>query len=182
MANKLQQRTKAITAVRHLLGALKLEGPNFEDTPERVMKLWMDFLYPKKLNLTKFPIEGKASITLIKNYKAWGFCPHHLLPILYTFRIGYLPDEKIGVLGLSKLARVADYVLSSLPLQEDIPEMISGIIQEAIRPQGIGIVVVGEHYCMKIRGVEAHETQAVNSYMTGIFLTEPAAKNEFLIL
>jgi len=116
----------------------------------------------------------------IKDYVTWGYCPHHLLPVKYTFKIGYVPEEKI--LGLSKLARIADYCLRDMPVQEEIPGRIAEMIVKAIHPKGTGVLCHGEHLCMQMRGVESEHVNAVNSNLTGCMLDEDSAREEFLLL
>jgi len=164
----------------NLLNHYDLHGPNFDGTPERVQRMLNEFFNTPKPNMTTFPLEGKAGMIVVKDHTAWSFCPHHLLPVRYIFKIGYIPEER--VLGLSKLARVADYVVTRLPLQEDAAEMVADIIEEAIHPKGIGVVVDGEHLCMKMRGVRSTNATAHSSFLTGCFLIEQSCREEFLSL
>jgi GTP cyclohydrolase I len=166
--------------IRDLLQAYNLEGENFDDTPRRYIKTFEDLLNRPKPKLTTFPLNGVASMLFIKDYITWSLCPHHLLPVRYTCKIGYIPEQK--VLGLSKLCRIADYVMSALPLQEEIPGMIHAVLKFAISPKGCGVIITGEHLCMRMRGVQSENTTAVSSGMYGVFFTEAKAREEFLTL
>lgn len=157
-----------------------LHGPDFDDTPQRVERLWEDFFNIQAPKMTKFPTHMHQGLVLNKNYEDWGFCPHHLLPVKYTFKIGYIPNK--FVLGASKPCRIASYVLRGLPLQENIGKYIIDGIVEAIDPKAIGVIIQGEHLCMRMRGIESPCVDLVTSDFWGLFLTDPSAKEEFLLL
>ena len=163
-----------------LLGQLELRGPNFEETPYRAAKLWCELLEPKGYRITTFPLTTKAGMVVVKNHECWSLCPHHLLPVRYICKIGYIPEKE--VLGLSKLAWIADDLMRKLPLQEELPAMIGRQIEELLNPKGVGVIVRGEHLCMRMRGVESSTAEAVSSYMSGLFLIEEKARKEFMDL
>ena len=117
---------------------------------------------------------------VVNDHECWSFCPHHLLPVKYMVKVGYIPEKM--VLGLSKLARITDAMMRRLPLQEDLPEMIAEPIINTIQPKGLGVVVKGEHLCMKMRGVESSHAFATNSFMHGVFMDDMKARQEFLKL
>ena len=156
------------------------DSPNFKDTPSRVARMWAEFLSLPQPELTTFPLTTKGGMIILRNHESWGFCPHHLLPVKYTFRIGYLPEDR--VLGLSKLARIADYTLTDLPLQEEIAPRIVNTLVGAINPKGAGCVVYGEHLCTRMRGVKSPCAEAISDIMWGLFLEDPKAREEFLML
>jgi GTP cyclohydrolase IA len=159
------------------LATYRLEGPNFEDTNHRVQKMWNTFFAYPEPNMTTFPSHN-TELVILTNHETWGFCPHHLLPVKYTMNIGYYPSER--VVGISKLARVANYVLRSLPLQEDIPLLIIEKLEKALEPRGCGVVVKGEHLCMRIRGVQSSEGVITTRAFTGTFLTDEIAREYML--
>lgn len=167
--------------VEKFLDTYNLKGPNFDDTPLRVQKMWEKFFKGEStLEIRSFPLQGKAGMIIFKDHTDWGFCPHHLLPVKYTFKIGYIPNNK--VLGASKPLRIANKVLRSLPLQEDIGSLLAKEIQKEIDAKGIGIVIKGEHLCMRMRGIESPNCTMVTTFMTGCFLEEQATREEFLLL
>ncbi len=163
-------------AIKRILNHYHLKGPNFDDTPARVERMFDTFFHIEEPKLSIFPSSSNEMI-MIKDHISWGFCPHHLLPVKYTFRIGYIPNGL--VLGLSKLPRVADYCVSFMPLQEDLPVMITDILLEKLKPQGIGVNVEGEHLCMRMRGVKSSCVSAVTTKLTGIILLNPSTHYEF---
>lgn len=154
-----------------------LGGANFDDTPQRIAKMWDQFFYAEKPALRAFPTTNNEMV-IIKNIEVWGFCPHHLLPVKYKFKIGYIPVDK--VLGLSKLARLAEWCVSKLPLQEDLPCMITDELQKVLKPLGCGCQVSGYHLCVAMRGVKQDEATFITTSLKGIMLLSPASQNEFL--
>lgn len=138
------------------------KDPNFADTPQRVVKMWERFLtgFPKP-ELKGFPTNNKKAIIFL-DHTAWGFCPHHLLPVRYSISIGYLTDG--FALGASKLPRLAEYHVSKLPLQEDLAYNIAEDLQASLEQcKGAACFIRGWHLCYVMRGVKSE---------TGIFETE----------
>lgn len=177
---EIPQENILVELTKVFLTEFNLKGPNYTDTPARVTRLWQRFFSTPEPKLTAFPLEGKPGLIFIKNHIAWSFCPHHLLPVRYEFKIGYIPNKQ--VLGLSKLGRIADYVCTKLPLQEEAAYLVVKHIEEAIEPKGAGCVIKGEHLCMQMRGIQSTHVSAHSSHMSGIFLLSESARNEFLTL
>jgi GTP cyclohydrolase I len=163
--------------VKNFLMQYNLEGPNFTDTPQRVAKAWKEFFNVPKPDMTTFP-SCNNEMVVMKGFTIWGYCPHHLLPIRYTFKIGYVPKQT--VLGLSKMARLASYIVSKVPLQEDLPCMITEELEKALQPQGAGCLVDGYHLCMAMRGVKQENASFRTTSLTGIILMNPATHEEFV--
>jgi len=167
--------------VRRILSGLEvdLNDPNFIDTPMRVAKMWKDHLAPYP-DWVVFPHIGRGGILLLKDHICWGFCPHHLLPVRYEFKIAYLPEDR--VVGLSKLARLADYFATQLLIQEDIAPAITQDIEYNLKPIGTAVLITGEHMCTRIRGVRSPCVTTVTDCFSGAFLEEASARAEFLSL
>ncbi len=162
---------------RSFLDQNDLDGANFDDTPKRVAAVWDSFLHVPRPEMRAFPTTSNQ-MAVLKNYITWGFCPHHLLPVEYTFKIGYIPQDR--VVGLSKLARLADYHLSKLPLQEDIGDMIVNDLHEVLKPLGVGCRITGRHLCIGMRGVKSPCAEFVTTALKGMILINPASHDEFL--
>jgi len=177
MKKKLSNTKLTEDMYRTFLDIYDLEGANFDETPRRVAKLWDSFLRAEKPLLKTFPTENQEMV-LIKDYISWGFCPHHLLPIKYTFKIGYIPRDK--VVGLSKLPRLADYHLSKLPLQEDLPCLIADDLNKLLNPLGCGCQVRGYHLCCGMRGIKSESMEFVTTSLKGVMLFSGASQQEFL--
>lgn len=167
-------------AYQVLLQELNLQGQHFQGTPGRAARAWKAFTTQEPLTLTSFELTEKGGMIILKNHECWSYCPHHLLPVHYDISIGYVPDTK--VLGLSKLARIADHCMPLMPIQEDLGSMISNLIEESIQPKGTGVVIHGEHLCMRMRGVESRKATCTTTFMSGLFLEDSKARSEFLTL
>ena len=163
-----------------ILETLGYHGPNFADTPKRVARMLIRFHEPVTYNTTSFPLTQKGGMIIVKNHECWSFCPHHLLPVKYIIKMAYVPEAK--VLGLSKLAWIADDLMRFMPLQEELASLIGQEIQKAILPKGVGVIVTGTHLCMRMRGVESAHAEAVSSFMSGLFLTDDKCRMEFITL
>jgi GTP cyclohydrolase I len=163
--------------MRSFLDVYDLEGANFYDTPRRVAQLWDAFLTREKPAMRAFPSESKE-LAVVKDYTSWGFCPHHLLPVEYKFKVGYIPNGK--VVGLSKIPRLVDYFLARMPLQEDLPGLIVDELERILKPLGSGCTVEGQHLCCVARGIKSKDIKFTNTALRGVILLSPTTHNEFL--
>jgi len=173
-------QSKVEQGIEAFLFGLSLHGENYRDTPKRVGRMWKTFLSCPKPTFRTFPLQEKAGMIVLKDHVLWGFCPHHLLPVEYTVKLAYIPDKR--VVGLSKLARVVDWVVSKVPLQEDIAPIVCKELREALEPKGTACIVQGKHMCMRIRGVRSCQAYVVTSNLTGAFLSEGTTRQEFMTL
>ncbi len=124
--------------------------------------------------------EDYNELVLVKNIEIYSLCEHHLLPFVGRAHIGYIPDEK--VIGLSKIARVADMFAKRLQVQERLTTQIVDALAEKLKPKGVAAVIEAEHYCMMMRGVEKQNSKMVTSAMRGVFLKDIRSREEFLKL
>lgn len=155
---------------------LDLNNENFKETPQRVTRFYQELIHRDTPAIKVFPSTSNEMVVL-KDFKAYSLCPHHLLPVKYTFRVGYIP--KGHVIGLSKIPRVVDWLMSSLPLQEDIPDLVVGYLEDVLQPLGAGCQVRGQHMCMEMRGIR-REGEFIATKLTGMMLVNPATHEEFL--
>ncbi len=118
-------------------------------------------------------------MVVMNGIRAEGMCPHHLLPVRYTVSIGYIP--KGNVIGLSKLARAADLILSQPITQESGTTKLVDALETMLGTGDIGVVVRGQHMCMCVRGVK-NEALTITSLVKGCLRAEPEARAEFLKL
>ena len=153
-------------------------------TPERVEKA-LDFLtrgYKEDphaiLQAAMFDV-AYDEMVLVKDIEMYSLCEHHMLPFFGKVHVAYIPDGK--VIGLSKIPRLVDVFARRLQVQERLTRQIADAIQEAIHPQGVGVVVEARHLCMMMRGVEKQNSSTVTSAMVGVFLNHHT-RNEFLSL
>ncbi len=121
-----------------------------------------------------------GEMVISKHNTAFGVCPHHLLPVAYRVSVAYIPTSK--VLGLSKLSRLVRVMARGPRLQEDLTHELGVILHEQLESQGSAVHIEGLHMCMAARGVGAHEARLVTSAVRGVFLEQPATRQEFIKL
>ena len=153
-------------------------------TPERVEKS-MEFLtrgYRQDptsiLRGALFDVDYDEMV-IVKDIEMFSLCEHHILPFFGKVHVAYIPNGK--VIGLSKIPRLVDVFARRLQVQERMTRQIADAIQEAIVPQGVGVVIEARHLCMMMRGVEKQNSSTVTSAMLGVF-HEHNTRNEFLSL
>ena len=154
-------------------------------TPERVGKS-MAFLTRgyredpgKILRGAMFDVDYDEMV-IVKDVEVFSLCEHHMLPFFGKVHVAYIPNGK--VIGLSKIPRLVDVFARRLQVQERLTRQIADAIQEAIEPQGVGVVIEARHLCMMMRGVEKQHSSTVTSAMVGAFRTEHQTRHEFLSL
>lgn len=160
---------------------------NLKDTPSRFAKYLSSHFKPKVQIETELKIYADSifpssyeGILTVKNGEASGICPHHLLPVLYNFNIGYIPSGY--VIGLSKLIRIPELILNLPGLQEDLTQLVAFVLQDLLGTGNIAFTLNGKHTCMLGRGVEARDADTVTSVIRGVFLNEGPARSEFFEL
>jgi GTP cyclohydrolase I len=163
------------------------EDPNRDGllkTPERVEKS-MAFLtegYHQDptaiLRGAMFDVEYDEMV-IVKDIEMFSLCEHHMLPFFGRVHVAYIPNGK--VIGLSKIPRLIEVFARRLQVQERMTQQIADAIQEAIEPQGVGVVIEARHLCMMMRGVEKQNSSTVTSAMRGAF-SEQSTRSEFLSL
>lgn len=168
---ELLQMGEIVLGLRKFLTDYGYTREDFRETPERVAKMWFGFLNGSSAcQMKHFPTVSSGGIICIKDFTMWSFCPHHLLPVRYEMKIGYIPNDR--ALGLSKLGRAARCLATMMPLQEDVARLTADSIREACSPLGIGIIVQGQHLCMQMRGIEDPCVCAASDHYEGKMLEE----------
>jgi len=123
--------------------------------------------------------EGGEDMVIVRDIEVYSVCEHHVLPFFGTCHVGYIPRGK--VVGLSKIPRIVDAFCRRLQVQERLTHDISKALEEALNPQGVGVVVEAYHMCMMMRGVEKQRSYTVTSSMRGVF-SKMETRSEFLSL
>jgi GTP cyclohydrolase I len=153
-------------------------------TPERVEKT-LEFLTKGYREDPKDVLHGALfdvaydEMVIVKDIEMYSLCEHHMLPFFGRVHLAYIPDGK--VIGLSKAARLVDVFARRLQVQERLTRQVAEAIQEAIHPQGVGVVIEARHLCMMMRGVEKQNSSTVTSAMLGVFQKQNT-RAEFLSL
>jgi GTP cyclohydrolase I len=141
-------------------------------TPERVEKA------TKILRGALFDVEYDEMV-IVKDIEMFSLCEHHMLPFFGRVHVAYIPNGK--VIGLSKIPRLIEVFARRLQVQERMTQQIADAIQQAIEPQGVGVVIEARHLCMMMRGVEKQNSSTVTSAMRGVF-GKQSTRTEFLSL
>ena len=164
------------------------EDPDREglrDTPKRTADAWayMTRGYTQDpatvLNNAIFEVDSNHMV-IVRDIEIYSLCEHHMLPFFGVCHIGYIPRGK--VVGVSKLARLADIFARRLQLQERLTNQIARTLMDTLQPEGVGVIIEARHLCMMMRGVEKQNSRMVTSAMLGSFHDSVATRNEFLHL
>ncbi len=163
---------------------IDMDNENFKDTPLRVAKFFTEFVYTseflqghiQKHFSRKFTTKNDE-IVLVSG-KFFSLCPHHVLPVSYNYWVGYIPNG--WALGISKFQRVIGEMGKYPQLQEDLTPRIVEEIEKHLNPKGVGVILRGEHMCMRMRGVR-EDGVVTTSHLSGTFI-KPEVRAEFLNL
>jgi GTP cyclohydrolase I len=160
---------------------------NTHETAKRVAKMYIEEVFRGRYvpmpAVTEFPnAERLNELMIVGPITIRSACSHHMCPIFGKVWIGILPNEHSNLIGLSKYARIADWVMSRPQIQEEAVTMLANELQERVRPDGLALVMEADHFCMHWRGVKDNDTAMVNSVMRGAFLKDANLRREFLSL
>lgn len=173
-------------AVREILLAVG-EDPDREglrETPERVARMYSELFAglhkdPAEVLAKKFT-ETYDEMVVVKNIAFESVCEHHLLPVIGTAHVGYLPSGQI--VGLSKLARAVELLARRPQVQERMTEELADLLMRELNAKGVGVVVEASHSCMTIRGIRKPGSLCTTSAMRGIFRSNVSTRSEFMAL
>jgi len=179
-------REQAEAAVRTLLrwAGDDPDREGLKATPDRVVRSYEEFFSgydqdPEEILARTFEeIAGYDDMVVLRGIRFESYCEHHMVPIIGIAHIGYLPNNR--VVGISKLARVLEIFSKRLQIQEKMTAEIANTIDRALKPQGVAVVIEGEHQCMTTRGVHRPGVNMVTSHMIGAFRDNEATRKEFL--
>jgi GTP cyclohydrolase I len=160
---------------------------NTGQTARRVAKMYLNEVfrgrYVKGPTVTEFPnAEHLNELMIVGPITVRSACSHHFCPVIGQIWIGVLPNEHTNVIGLSKYARLAEWVMGRPQIQEEAVVQLADLIQQKTQPDGLAIVMEATHFCMGWRGVKDVDSKMINSVMRGSFLKDPNLRREFLSL
>lgn len=160
---------------------------NTANTAKRVAKMFVREVfrgrYETAPTVTTFPnVTQLNELMIVGPVAVRSTCSHHLCPILGKVWIGILPDAASDLIGLSKHARLAEWVMNRPQIQEEAVVMLADELEQRIRPNGLAIVMEASHFCMSWRGVRDDGALMQNSVMRGAFLKNATLRAEFLSL
>jgi GTP cyclohydrolase IA len=160
---------------------------NTQDTAGRVAKMYLMEVfagrYVPEPKVTEFPnVRRLNELMIVGPVTVRSACSHHLCPIIGRVWVGVMPNEHSALIGLSKYARLVEWVMTRPQIQEEAITQLAELLQDKMQPDGLAIVMEADHYCMQWRGVKDMDSKMTNSIMRGSFLKNPDLRKEFLSL
>jgi GTP cyclohydrolase IA len=160
---------------------------NTQETARRVAKMYLQEVfggrYTAPPEVTEFPNVARLNeLMIIGPITVRSACSHHLCPVMGKVWIGVMPNEHSNLIGLSKYARLAGWIMSRPQIQEEAVVQLAELLQEKVMPDGLAVLMEADHFCMQWRGVKDNDAQMINSVMRGSFLTDAVLRREFLAL
>ena len=160
---------------------------NTNDTARRVAKMYLKEVFKGRYvtapEITEFPnAERLNELMIVGPITVRSACGHHFCPVIGKIWIGVMPNEHTNVIGLSKYARLAEWIMGRPQIQEEAVVQLADLIQRKTQPDGLAIVMEASHFCMGWRGVKDMDSKMINSVMRGAFLKDPNLRREFLSL
>ena len=160
---------------------------NTQDSARRVARMYLNEVFRGRYvpapPVTEFPnAAGLSELMIVGPIQVRSACSHHLCPIMGRVWIGVMPNQHSNLIGLSKYARLTDWIMSRPQIQEEAISQIAELLMDMVRPDGLAIVMEADHFCMHWRGVKDTGSKMVNSIMRGSFLKNEGLRREFLSL
>jgi GTP cyclohydrolase I len=160
---------------------------NTHETAKRVAKMYLKEVfkgrYERQPEVTEFPnVEHLNELMIVGPVTVRSACSHHFCPIVGKLWIGVMPNEHSNLIGLSKYARLAEWIMGRPQIQEEAVTQVADLLQRKMQPDGLAVVMEAEHFCMSWRGVRDMDSRMINSVMRGSFLKDPNLRREFLAL
>jgi GTP cyclohydrolase IA len=159
--------------------------PGLRDTPQRTAEMYAELTagihQDPRIHVVPLPGDKHDEMVLVKDISIASICEHHLAPFVGRCHIAYIPREG-RILGLSKLARIAETFARRLQLQERLTSDIANTLFEGLRPLGVMVVIEAEHTCMTLRGVRKPGAKTVTSAVLGGFRKDQRTRAEAMAL
>ena len=183
----LEEVTEKMQGVLDSLVINTANDHNTKDTARRVAKMYVKEVFNGRYvpapAITEFPnAEHLNELMIVGPITVRSACSHHFCPVMGKIWIGVMPNEHTNVIGLSKYARLVDWIMGRPQIQEEAVVQLADLIMEMTQPDGLAIVMEASHFCMSWRGVREMDSKMLNSVMRGVFLKDPNLRREFLSL
>ena len=124
--------------------------------------------------------EDYDEMVVVRDIDFYSLCEHHMLPFFGRAHVAYIPDGRI--VGLSKLARIVEMFSRRLQVQERLTRQIANLIETALSPRGVAVVLEAQHLCMMMRGIQKQNSYAITSAMLGDCGSDPKTRGEVMQL
>ena len=183
----LEEVTRKMQGVLQSLVIDTESDHNTQETARRVAKMYLTEVFKGRYHappeVTEFPnVEHLNELMIVGPITVRSACSHHLCPIIGRVWIGVMPNEHSNLIGLSKYARLCEWVMSRPQIQEEAVARLADLLQDRMQPDGLALVMEADHFCMQWRGVKDADSKMINSVMRGSFLKDPNLRREFLSL
>jgi GTP cyclohydrolase I len=160
---------------------------NTQGTANRIAKMFIKEVFAGRYSpmppVTEFPnVSHLNELMVIGPITVRSACSHHFCPIMGKVWIGVLPNENSNLIGLSKYARMTEWIMGRPQIQEEAVIQLADILESKMKPLGLAVVMDADHMCMQWRGVKDSDSKMLNSVMRGTFLKDPNLRREFLSL
>jgi GTP cyclohydrolase I len=160
---------------------------NTQETANRVAKMFVKEVFAGRYtpmpSVTEFPnVSHLNELMVIGPIAVRSACSHHFCPIMGKVWIGVLPNKNSNLIGLSKYARMTEWIMGRPQIQEEAVIQLADILEDKMKPLGLAVVMDADHLCMQWRGVKDTESKMLNSVMRGTFLKDSNLRREFLSL
>lgn len=180
-------REKIAAGVRLIIEGIG-EDPDrdgLKKTPERVAEFYVELTegmwQDARQHIVPLPGDSHDEMVIVKDIAIASVCEHHLAPFVGKCHIAYIPSGG-RIVGLSKLARIAEIFSRRLQVQERLTQQIANTLFEALNPLGVMVVIEAEHACMTLRGVKKPGAMTVTSAVLGGFRRDPRTRAEAMAL
>jgi GTP cyclohydrolase I len=183
-------RAEVASKVDEVLRALVIDTDsdhNTRETARRVAKMYLMEVFAGRYHaqpaVTQFPNVCRLNeLMIVGPVTVRSACSHHFCPIIGRIWVGVMPNQHSVLIGLSKYARLVEWMMTRPQIQEEAIVQLAELLQEKMQPDGLAIVMEADHYCMQWRGVKDMDSKMTNSIMRGSFLKNPDLRREFLSL
>ncbi len=188
---EMEQLLEEVTAkVETVLRSLVIDienDHNTRDSARRVAKMYLMEVFHGRYSpappVTEFPnVSSLNELMIVGPITVRSACSHHLCPIMGRLWMGIMPNQHSNLIGLSKYARLAEWIMTRPQIQEEAIIQLAELVMEIVRPDGLAIVLQADHFCMQWRGVKDMGSKMINSVMRGSFLKDAALRRELLSL